>query len=190
MEINRFEEVFGVVTQADIVEGRFVVLGDNASEPTATDNPDLPGASVPATEELAKRAKYVLTWAVNNQPAPIVEYPAAPAFDFRGGWVNATSGPLTPKMWLTHPGNQESQTITSGIKALAYTEGVFTIPSGQYIDNAALHTPGAAFIIANTADDGADAGKPKYTATVAIGYVGVVHAYDSTTGALTVRVRE
>ncbi len=192
MEINRFEDVIGLVAQADVVEGRFVVLTQNLSEPTKTSNTDLPGAKVPATAEEAKRAHFCITWAPDNRPAPIVDWPAAPAFDFRGGWVNATAGPLTGvKMWLTHPGNQESQTIPSGYKALGYTEGVFTIPSGEYIASDSLHVPGAAVMIADTATDGAgSAGKPKYQASVALGYVGVVHAYDSATGALTIRVRE
>jgi hypothetical protein len=91
-------------------------------------------------------------------------------------------------MWLTHPGNQHSQTIPSGYRALAYTEGTFTIPSGQYIWNTDLQVPGAAFIVANATDDGADAGKPKYTATMAVGVIGFVEDYDSDTGDLTIRV--
>lgn len=189
MEINRFEDVIGAVVQADTVEGRFVVLTANTSAPTATDNPDLPGAKVPATAEEAKRAKFCLTWAVNNQAAPIVEYPAAPAFDFRGGWVNAESGPLTPRMWLTHPGNQESGTIPSGYKALLYTEATVTIPSGQYIYNASLTVPGAAVMIADTASDGAaEAGKPKYASAMAAGVIGLVQAYEASTGKLTIRI--
>lgn len=189
MEINRFEDVIGVVAQADTVEGRFVVLTTNASEPSKTENVDLPGAKVPATAEEAKRAKFCLTWAVDNRPAPIVDWPST-SFDFRGGWVNSTAGPLTGvKMWLTHPGNQESQTIPSGYKALAYTEGTFTIPSGQYIYNASLTVPGAAVMVADTATDtAAEAGKPKYAASMAVGVIGFVQAYDSATGALTIRV--
>ena len=189
MEINRFEDVIGVVAQADVVEGRFVVLTTNASEPSATENPDLPGARVPATAEEAKRAKFCLTWAVDNRPTPIIDYPQT-SFDFRGGWVNASSGPLTGvKMWLTHPGNQESQTVPSGYKALVFTEATVTIPSGQYVYNASLVLPGAAVIVADTASDGAsDAGKPKYTATMAAGVIGFVQSYDASTGALTLRI--
>jgi hypothetical protein len=190
MEINRFEDVIGVVAQADIVEGRFVVLGaQNINGSFMNVDDDLPGATVPATAELATRAKFCITFAVDNRPAPIIDYPSA-EFDFRGGWVHSTAGPLTGvKMWLTHPGNQEGQTIPSGYKALAYTEGTFTIPSGGYIYNASLIIPGALWIVANTATDtAAEAGKVKYTATNAVGVMGMVEDYDPTTGALTVRV--
>lgn len=189
MEINRFEDVLGVIAQADVVEGRFVVLGANAFGGDFVNvDDDLPGASVPATAELAKRANFCITFAVDNRPTPIVDYPGS-TFDFRGGWVNNSQGPLTGvKMWLTHPGNQESQTIPSGYKALAFTEATVTLPSGQYVYDANLETPGALVIIANTADDGADAGKPKYQATAAVGVVGRVVDFDDTTKALTIRI--
>lgn len=190
MEINRFEDVIGVVPQADIVEGRFVVLTANTMGGLIMNvNDDLPGAKVPATAEEAKRAKFVITWAVDNRATPIVDWPQT-QFDFRGGWVNSRQGPLTGvKMWLTHPGNQESQTIPSGYKALAYTEGTFTIPSGQYIYNVALETPGAAVMVADTATDGAgSAGKPKYTASMAVGVIGFVEDFNTETSALTIRV--
>lgn len=190
MEINRFEDVIGVVAQADITEGRFVVLIANALGGAFMNvDDDLPGAKVPATAEEAKRAKFCITFAVDNREAPIVDWPQT-VFDFRGGWVNAEQGPLTGvKMWLTHPGNQESQTIPSGYKALGYTEGTFTLPSGQYVDSAEIKVPGAAIIVANTADDGADeAGKPKYTATFAAGVIGFTEDYQADTGRLTIRV--
>ena len=190
MEINRFEDVIGVVAQEDVVEGRFVIMIANAMGVDFMNvDDDLPGARVPATAEEAKRAKFCITWAVDNRQAPIIDYPKA-AFDFRGGWVNSTAGPLTGvKMWLSHPGNQESQTIPSGYKALGYTEGTFTLPSGQYIDSDEIKVPGAAIIVANTADDtAAEAGKPKYTATMAVGVIGFTEDYQTDTGRLTIRV--
>ena len=192
MEINRFEEVLGGVVQADTVEGRFVILVANAMGGLFMNtDTDLPGLRVPATAEEAKRAKYVSAWAVDNRQSPLVMAYPSTTFDFRGGWVNSPSGPIAPTMWLTHPGNQEGTTIPSGYKALGYTDGTFTFPSGAYVDNASLHTPGAAVIVADTASDGAaNAGKPKYQASVALGYVGVVEAYDSSTGRLTIRVNE
>ena len=187
MEINRFENVIGVVAQQDVVEGRFVVLVANTLGGSFMNvDADLPGAKLPSTAEEATRAKYCLTFAVDNRQAPIVDYPQT-AFDFRGGFVNATAGPLTGlKMWLTHPGNQESQTVPSGYKALAFTEGTFTIPSGQYIYNSALEVPGAAVVVEYS---GADAGKPKYTATNAVGVIGFVRDFDEDTGALTIDVK-
>lgn len=190
MEINRFEDVIGAVVQEDMVEGRFVIMTSNAMGGLFMNvDDDLPGAKLPDTAEEAKRAKFCVTFAVDNRPTPIVDYPRT-TFDFRGGWVNAQAGPLTGlKMWLTHPGNQENQTIPSGYKALLYTEGTFTIPSGQYIYNSALETPGAAFIVADATTDGAgEAGKPKYAASMAVGVIGFVEDFNTATGALTLRV--
>lgn len=187
MEINRFEEVRGVRVIEDITEGRFVVMtAHNLGGALMNVDSDVPGAKLPTTAEEAKRAKYCLTFAVDNRPTPIVDWPQT-EFDFRGGVVNSQAGPLTGvKMWLTHPGNQESQTVPSGYKALAFTEGTFTLPSGQYVYNASLQTPGAALCIEYTA--GADRGKPKYLATVDASAVGEVRHYDSVTGALTVDI--
>lgn len=190
MEINRFEDVIGVRAVEDIVEGRFVVLtSHNLGGEIMNVDADLPGAKLPDTAEEAKRARFCLTFAVDNRPAPIVDFPSA-AFDFRGGWVNSSAGPLTGlKMWLTHPGNQVSQTVPSGYKALAFSLGTYTIPSGQYIYDANLEVPGAAVAIADAASDGAgEAGKPKYQATLALGYVGFVQVFDSSTGDLTIRL--
>jgi hypothetical protein len=190
MELNRFEDVFGVVAQEDIVEGRFVVLTANNSGGLIMNvDSDLPGAKLPTSAEEAKRARFCITWAVDNRPTPIVDWPSV-QYDFRGGVVNSQTGPLTGlTMRLTHPGNQESQTIPSGYKALAFTEGIFTIPSGQYVYNSALETPGAAIVIEYSA--GADRGKPKYVATYdADTVVGYVHDYDTTTGNLAIRIRE
>jgi hypothetical protein len=93
------------------------------------------------------------------------------------------------KMWLTHPGNQEGQTIPSGYRALGYTEGTFTLPSGHYVESDEIKVPGAAIIIADTASDSAeDAGKPKYTATFAAGVIGFTEDYQADTGRLTIRV--
>lgn len=190
MEINRFEDVIGVVAQEAITEGRFVVLVENTLGGDFMNvDSDLPGAKLPDTAEEAKRAKFCITFAVDNRTAPIIDYPQT-AFDFRGGWVNSPAGPLTGlKMWLTHPGNQESQEIPSGYRALGYTEGTYTIPSGGYIDNASLKVAGAMWIVADAASDGAgDAGKVKYASAMVAGVMGMVEKYDSTTGALTVRV--
>lgn len=188
MEINRFEEVLGGVMQADTVEGRFVILVANTMGGSFMNtDTDLPGLRVPATAEEAKRAKYVSAWAVDNRQSPLVmSYPST-TFDFRGGWVNGASGPITPTMWLTHPGNQEGTTIPSGYKALGYTDGTFTFPSGAYVYSTDIIVPGAAIIVEYSGDD---AGKPKYTATAAEGKVGVTESYDSATGRLTIRVNE
>jgi hypothetical protein len=191
-EINRFEDVIGGVVQADTVEGRLVVMGANAMGGTFINiDADLPGFKVPATAEEAKRAKFVCMWAVDNRESPIVNYDSLRTnFDFRGGFVNSQSGPLTGlTMWLTHPGNQEGTTIPSGYKALGYTEGTFTFPSGAYVYNANIIVPGAAIIVSDETTDGAgNGGMPKYTATFAAGVIGFTEDYDAADGRLTIRV--
>ena len=192
-ELNRFEEVAGGVVQEDTVEGRFVIMVANTMGGLFMNtDADLPGLRVPATDEEAKRAKYMLMWPVDNRQSPLVmSYPST-TFAFRGGFgVAGQQGPITPTMWLTHPGNQEGTTIPSGYKGLAYTDGTFTLPSGAYIDSPDIRVPGAALIVANTATDtAANAGKPKYLAAAAEGKIGVTEAFDSATGRLTIRVNE
>jgi hypothetical protein len=186
VEINRFEEVLGGVVQADTVEGRFVILVANAMGGLFMNtDTDLPGLRVPGTAEEAKRAKYVLAWAVDNRPSPLVmSYPSS-VWGTRGGWGEATpTGPIAPTMWLTHPGNQEGTTVPSGYKALGYT---FTFPSGAFIDSDEIKVPGAAIIVEYS---GADAGKPKYTATAAEGKIGVTETFDAAAYRLTIRVNE
>jgi hypothetical protein len=189
MEINRFNDVLGVVLTADTVEGRFVVLTSHSFSEDFGSLADLPGAKVPATAEEAKRAIYCITWKVDNRPTPIVDSYPSFAFAERGGFSENANAPFTATMYLTHPGNQEGLTIPSGASALAYTDGTFTLPSGSYIYSSNIIVPGAALIVANTSDDTTDAGKLKYTASMAAGVVGVTERYDSATGKLTVRIK-
>lgn len=89
-------------------------------------------------------------------------------------------------MYLTSPGQQEGLTIPSGTLALAYGEGIYTVPSGAWIYNAALETPGATMTVADTNSDGAgSAGKLKSSSS---NVVAEVYKYDATTGALTFKI--
>jgi hypothetical protein len=192
MYINRFEDVIGVITLTDIVEGRFVLLKENTV--TSYDfgsRSDLPGVAVPATAEEAKRARYALTWTVTNGKPPY--YQPMPSFEWsmrQGGWDQATNLPMTDTtIYTTYPGHQNGKTIPSGYLALAFAEGTYTIPSGGYIENVALHVAGAPCIVANTAEDTTDAGKIKYQSTMDERVVGYVERYNSTNGDLTVKVR-
>lgn len=190
MEINRFEDVLGVVALADVVEGRFVVLTSHSFSEDFGSLSDLPGAKVPATAEEAKRAVYVITWKVDNRPTPIIDSIPSMAFAERGGFSEDANAPFSATVYLTHPGNQEGLTIPSGASALAYTDGTFTLPSGSYVYSSNIIVPGAALVVADTATDGAgSAGKLKYTASMAAGVVGVTERYDSSTGKLTVRIK-
>lgn len=189
MEINDFSDVLGVMPTEDIVEGRFVLFTSHGFSSDFGSDTDLPGVKLPDTAEEAKRAVYCLTWKVDNRPTPIYQVPSM-SFAERGGWNQAANAPFSTTVYLTHPGNQEGLTIPSGVSALAYTEGIFTIPSGGYVNSNNITVPGAALIIADTNSDSAgDAGKPKYTATMAVGVIGEVVRHDSATGRLTIRVK-
>ena len=189
MEINQFEEVLGVIPTADVVEGRFVVLTSHSFSNDFGSETDLPGAKVPATAEEAKRAIYCITWKVDNRQTPIYAVPSM-SFAVRGGFDQSANAPFSTTVYLTHPGNQEGLTIPSGTSALAYTDGLFTLPSGSYVYSANIIVPGAALIVADTASDGAgEAGKPKYTASMAAGVIGETYRYDSTTGKLIIKVK-
>lgn len=190
MEINRLDQVIGVVTTADVVEGRFVLLTSHSKNYDFGSLTDLPGAKVPATAEEAKRARYCVTWAVDNRKPPY--YQPMPAYSFalrQGGWDQAGNVPFSANVWMTYPGYQNSKTIPSGTPSLAIGPGTVTIPSGQYIYNVSLVVPGAPVIVANTAEDTTDAGKPKYQATIDERVIGYVEQYDSSTGNLTINIK-
>nr|WP_295383700.1 hypothetical protein [Pseudoxanthomonas sp.] len=190
MEINRFEDVLGVMPTEDIVEGRFVLLTSHSFSQDFGSEADLAGVKLPDTAEEAKRAVYCLTWRVDNRPTPIMQPIPSFAWAERNGWSQDPNAPFSTTVYLTPPGNQEGLTIPSGMSALAYTDGTFTLPSGAYIYSADIIVPGAAIIVADTASDGAgEAGKPKYTASMAAGVIGETERYDAATGRLTIRVK-
>lgn len=187
MEINAFEDVIGVVPVVDVVEGRFVVLSTHDYRPDFGSQEDLPGVHIPATTEQARRARFVLTFAVDNRPLPLINSYPQMDFALRGGFDQDANAPFSNTMHLSYPGNQDGRTIASGQSALAFSHGTFTIPSGGYIYNASMINPGASLIIANTADDGGDAGKLKYTASEAVGVLFETYSFDSETARITVR---
>lgn len=192
MKINRIEEVMGVQLQADMVEGRFGLLCKNnvaVADYGSSADFRLPGIRVPISADEAEQARFCVTWAVDNRKPPYLV--TMPNFEpaFRYGWDKSTQFPASVTYYNTYPGYQDSMTIPSGTPVLAYGVGTYTIPSGQYIANANLHNPGAFVIIANTAEDTTDAGKPKYQATNDARVIGVVEHWDSATGDLTIRVK-
>ena len=189
MEINRFEDVFGVVTTEDITEGRFVVLTSHVYDHDFGSWTDLPGCRLPVDAEDAKRAKYILTWQVDNRQPPYYTPQPSLAWSLRtGGFDQASNVPFDANVRMTYPGYQNCQVIPSGTPSLAFTEGTFTVLSGCYVYSADIIVPGAAIIICNTDDDTTDSGKPTYAAAMAAGVIGVTERYDSATGALTIRV--
>jgi len=190
MEINKVNgDIKGVVLTQDIVEGRFVCLTSHSFNADFGSQTDLPGVKLPTTADEAKRARFILTWAVDNRTPPY--YNPQPAYAWslrRGGFGGAANVPFSATVWLTYPGYQDGVTIPSGTSALAFGAGTFTVPSGAYVYNASLQTPGAALAVSYS---GAYAGMLEYTATWdASVVVAVVDEYNSSTGDLTVSTRE
>lgn len=187
MEINHYgDTILGVVAQADVVEGRMVLLTTNSFSLDFGSQTDLPGAKVPATLAEAATARYIITFEQDNRSLPIYHPQPSMAFALRGGFDQAENVPFTADVYLTHPGVQEGRTIPSGSGALAFGEGIYTVPSGAYIYDAALLIPGTQLAVADTATDtAANAGKLKVSAVAS---VGEVYRFDTSTGKLTFKI--
>lgn len=191
MEIRKFSDIIGIMVVQDVVEGRFVMLTPaHADTSPYTLYEDLAGARLPTDADEAAKAKYVLGWAYDNRPTPIfVPYPAynwiLRNYGFESG-VSDPSGrnlPMTSQtVYLTTPSVQEGLTIPSGSKALAFAGGVYTFPSGHFVDSANIQVVGNTVAVTHTAGD--DRGKPYYSTT---GTVGVVEQFDSTAYSVTIR---
>lgn len=185
MEINKINgDILGVVVNADIVEGRMVVIDGSGSSHDFGSRTDLPKVKVPTTAEEAKRARFMVMWPQQTTSMPM--YQPQPSFPFalrNGGWDQAANLPMTSTtIYTTYPGNQENVAIPSGTPALAFGAGTYTVASGQYIYNASLATPGALLQVSYS---GANAGKLEYVASYGDTVVGIVNEYNSTTGKLT-----
>lgn len=185
MEINKINgDIVGVVAGQDIVEGSMVFLKGAGSSYDFGARTDLPKAILPTSADEAKRARFVMTWQVNNVKMPMLS--PMPAFTFalrKGGWDQAANLPLTgTTVYTTYPGNQNGMTIPSGLPSLAFGAGTYTVYSGTYIYAAGLTEPGALLSVSYAA---ATAGQLQYSATWADSVVAIVQEYNSTTGALT-----
>lgn len=190
MEINKYTDIMGVLTTQDITEGRMVCLTSHGSSHDFGSETDLPAVKLPVDTTEAARAKYCLTWVVNNSNAegPITMFIPQPSFDWsmrRGGWDQAQNVPFSATVHLTYPGNRESVAIPSGYKALAFDRGVFTVPSGQFVYSAEILIPGSPLEVLNVGDDTlAEAGKLAYNSA---GTIAVVERFNSDSGSLTFR---
>lgn len=187
-ELNHYgDTILGVVTQEDVVEGRFVLLTTNVHSRDYGSMEDLPGVKLPDTRAEAARAKYILFFEQDDSPIPI--YRPMPHYDWamRDGWEQTSNVPFAATVLLTHPGAQIAQTIPSGMGAAAFGEGIYTLTSGNYVYSATLETPGTQVEVANNADHSAgDSGKPVVlSAGVAMGEVVRFYSEDSR---LTIRV--
>ncbi len=159
MEINKYTDITGVVTAQAIVEGRMVLLvaadeGANSVDYDFGSRVDLPGARLPLTAAEAEKAHYVITFAVDNSTPPL--YQPYPAFDYalRGGFDQDANVPFAATVHMTQQSMKIGLTIPSGVPALAFGPGVFTVPSGAFIYSANLQVPGTWLDVDNVADDG------------------------------------
>lgn len=163
MEIRRYQDIKGVVLAEAIVEGRMVILTNHSFDHDFGSRTDLPAVRLPNDATEAARARYCLTFAVDNAQPPI--YQPYPAFSYalRQGFDQSSNVPFSATVHLTQPGLKEGQTVPSGALGLAFGEGVYTVPSGAFVYNAAMLVPGTFLIVGNEADHGADAGKLRYS---------------------------
>jgi hypothetical protein len=179
MEVNHYgDTILGAVANDDIVEGRFVHLTSHTFDYDYGSKTDLPGAVRPTTAALAGVSRYIIAFAEDNRSLPI--YVSQPEYSWalREGWDQTANSPFTSKIYLTHPGNMNCQTIPSGSLVKLYGEGIYTLLSGCYVYSAELETPGCQLTVASTGDGdaAADAGKPKYGTTQIVAEVVQFHS--------------
>jgi hypothetical protein len=194
MEINKYTDITGVVTAQAIVEGRMVLLVDNAEGGNSVDydfgsRVDLPGARLPLTQAEAAKAHYVITFAVDNSTPPL--YQPYPAFTYalRGGFDQASNVPFTADVHMTPQSMRIGLTIPSGVPALAFGPGVFTVPSGAFIYSANMQVPGTWLEVANVNEDSlATAGMLMEDADGSEGKFAQVERFDVANWALTFRI--
>ena len=162
MEIRKYTDIVGVITTEVIPEGRMVLLCGNPGDTIDFGSrADLPGVKLPDTKVEAQRAKYCITWPVNNSnfEGEIKMFYPQPQYDWslrRGGWDQVRNTPAAGMAFLTWPGNDQNPCwIPSGWLALAFDRGVFRVPSGFYVDAPEIHVAGALLRVCDTASDSA-----------------------------------
>lgn len=193
MEINKYTDITGVVTAQAIVEGRMVLLVANDEGANSVDydfgsRVDLPGARLPVSDAEAQKAHYVITFAVDNATPPLYEpYPAF-SYALRGGWEQASNVPFDAAVHMTPQSMRIGLTIPSGVPALAFGPGVFTVPSGNYIYSANMQVPGTWLEVLNSGDDGASAGMLSEDASGAKGKFAQVERFTVADWSLTFRI--
>jgi hypothetical protein len=180
MEINIAGKPIGVVANEDMTEGKFVCLTSHTFDYNYGSKTDMPAVKLPTTADEAKRAKFIVTWAEDNRPTPIFDSMPQNLTAMRNGWSVASNVPFTSGIRLTQPGHQNEVTIPSGMQALAFGAGTYTVKTGTYLASES-YAPGALLSVSYS---GADKGKLQYEATFGDAVVGVVQSYDSDSGEL------
>ena len=189
MEINHYgDTIQGVIASTNLVEGRMICLTSHTFDNDYGSDVDVPGAKYASSDAEKTRARYVITWAQDNRQTPLYNPGRAapgthPHFDnaLRYGWDHAANAPFSTTVYLTHPGQQECLTIPSGAQALAFGEGVYTVPSGCYTYSVTLRTPGTQLQV------GASGKLEAYTAG-AVGVVAEVIRFHTTDAKLTFKI--
>jgi hypothetical protein len=188
MELNKVNgDILGAVATEDITEGRMVLLTSHTFDHDFGSLTDLPGAKLPTTAAEASRARFIVTWPVDNRQAPY--YTSMPSYAWsmrKGAFDQAANMPFNASVSLIYPGYKNGVVIPSGTSVLAYGAGTFTVPSGAYLYSASL-VPGASLSVSYS---GADKGKLQYQATWDATVVGSVYSLDATTGSLTFTTKE
>ncbi len=160
MIINAFDgEAFGVVATENIPEGRMVLMTSHSQNYDFGSRTDLPGVKLPSSSAEAARAKLVLGFAQTNENPPLYRPEPSMNFALRHGFDQADNAPFSATVYLTRPSVQTGLTVPSGSLAIAFGNGVFTVPSGAFVYSANLTNPGAGLSVAFT---GADRGKLQY----------------------------
>jgi hypothetical protein len=186
MEINKFSDIRGVVANEDIVEGRMGFIAPNLFTDGYNygSRLELPGVSLPTSDAEAALSKFVVTWRVPDQTMPMYLPEAHVPWALRKGFDRPKNLPLTSTtVHLTWPGSKHGETIPSGQICLAFAGGVFTFPSGHFVESSDIRITGNPISVEGT-DAGADQGKPEYSTTQVVGYV---EFYDADEHNLTVR---
>lgn len=160
MIINEFDgKAFGVVTTEAIPEGRMVLMTSHSQSYNFGSRTDLPGVKLPSDATEAAKAKFVLGFAQTNEQPPIYRPEPSMEFALRQGFDRPDNAPFAATVYVTNPSVQQGLTVPSGSLAVAYGDGVFTVPSGAFVYSANLETPGAGLTVAYS---GNDKGKLQY----------------------------
>lgn len=163
MMINEFDgKAFGVVTTQAIPEGRMVLFTSHSQSYDFGSRTDLPGVKLPSNATEAGQARYVLGFAQTNAQPPLFSPEPSMEWALRYGFDRPDNAPFAATVYVTNPSVQTGLTVPSGSLAVAYGDGVFTVPSGAFVYSANLQNPGATLNVAYTAPD---QGKLQYGTT-------------------------
>lgn len=190
MEINGYgDTILPAVAAETLYEGRMARLCTHSTDYDFGSLLDLPGAELPDNAAEALTARYVIAWAEDNRSLPIYTPQSHYGWALREGWDQIANVPFDATVWLDHPANMYTPpSIASGTGVRLLGEGIYTIPSGVYMYNVLMETPGTQLTVASTDVNGAgNAGKLKYLDGTT-GIVAEVYKYNSTNGDLTFKI--